>query len=180
MRLFADKTSAVSPDSALSERFAAPLFSYFMRRVGDRMQAEDLVQDVLLRVIRVRDSGAIENPESYVFKVAANLLKDMRRREGRLPVLVAHSTDGDSLEGRPEALVDERSPERVLIGQMTLARVLRCLEELSEPTRHAFILFRLEQMKQKDIAILLGISQSTVEKHVMKAMLHLAQRCGQP
>jgi DNA-directed RNA polymerase specialized sigma24 family protein len=35
-------------------------------------------------------------------------------------------------------------------------------------------------MKQKDIATLLGISQGTVEKHVMKAAFHLTRRCGQP
>jgi len=33
-------------------------------------------------------------------------------------------------------------------------------------------------MKQKDIAVLYGIGQSTVEKHVMRAVLHLARRCG--
>jgi RNA polymerase sigma factor (sigma-70 family) len=177
MRPLTDKSAAVSPDSALSERFAAPLLSYFLRRIRDRTQAEDLVQDVLLRVICARESGVIENPESYVVKVAANLLKDVRRRAGRHPVFVPHS---DPLDERAETLVDERSPERVLIGQMTLARVLKALEELSEPTRNVFILFRLEQMKQKDIAALLGISQSTVEKHVMRAALHLTRRCSQP
>jgi RNA polymerase sigma factor (sigma-70 family) len=180
MRALTDKTDALSADSALSERFAAPLLSYFLRRIRDRTQAEDLVQDVLLRVIRARESGAIENPESYVFKVAANLLKDLRRRAGRHPILVPHSIEGDPLDGPPETLVDERSPERVLIGQMTLAGVLKALEELSEPTRNVFILFRLEQMKQKDIATLLGISQGSVEKHVMKAALHLTRRCAQP
>ena len=180
MRPLTDKAAAISADSALSERFAAPLLSYFLRRIRDRTEAEDLVQDVLLRVIRARESGAIENPESYVFKVAANLLKDVRRREGRHPTLLSPSLEDDLLGERPEALVDERSPERVLIGQMTLAGVLTALEELSEPTRNVFILFRLEQMKQKDIATLLGISQSTVEKHVMRAALHLTRRCSQP
>ena len=172
--------ATVSADAAISERFAAPLLSYFQRRIRDRTQAEDLVQDVLLRVIRARDSGTIENPERYVFKVAANLLKDVRRSAGRHPILVRHSIEDDPLDARPEALVDERSPERVLIGQMTLAWVLKALEELSELTRNVFILFRLEQMKQKDIATLLGISQGTVEKHVMKAAFHLTRRCGQP
>jgi len=180
MRPLTDKAAAVSPDSALHERFTAPLLSYFLRRIRDRSQAEDLVQDVLLRVIRARESGAIENPESYVFKVAANLLKDLRRRAGRHPILVPHSIEEDPLDERPETLVDERSPERVLIGQTTLAEVLRALEELSELTRNVFILFRLEHMKQKDIATLFGISQSTVEKHVMKAVIHLTRRCGQP
>src|SRR5262245_25900081 len=95
-----DKAAAVSPDSAISERFAAPLLSYFLRRIRDRTQAEDLVQDVLLRVIRARESGTIENPESYVFKVAANLLKDLRRREGRHPILVPQSIEEDPHDDR--------------------------------------------------------------------------------
>jgi RNA polymerase sigma-70 factor (ECF subfamily) len=93
---------------------------------------------------------------------------------------VPHSIEDDPLDARPEALVDERSPERVLIGQMTLALALKALEELSELTRNVFVLFRLEQMKQKDIATLLGISQGSVEKHVMKAAFHLTRRCSQP
>ena len=46
----------------------------------------------------------------------------------------------------------------------------------SKRTRNIFILFRLEHMKQKDIAAFYGIGQSTVEKHVMKAVLHLTTR----
>jgi RNA polymerase sigma factor (sigma-70 family) len=65
-----------------------------------------------------------------------------------------------------------------LLGEATLTEVLQALDELSELTRSVFILFRLESMKQKDIAALYGIGRSTVEKHVMKAVLHLASRCG--
>ena len=54
--------------------------------------------------------------------------------------------------------------------------VLRSLEELGDMTREIFILFRLENMKQKDIAALYGIGQSTVEKHVVKAVVHLSRR----
>jgi RNA polymerase sigma-70 factor (ECF subfamily) len=77
-----------------------------------------------------------------------------------------------------DTLVDERSPERVLDGETSLAQVLQALSELSELTRNVFVLFRLEHMKQKDIAALYGIGQSTVEKHVTRAVLHLARRCG--
>jgi RNA polymerase sigma-70 factor (ECF subfamily) len=75
-------------------------------------------------------------------------------------------------------LVEAISPERVLLSEDSLADVLRSLEELGELTRNIFILFRLENMKQKDIAALYGIGQSTVEKHVVKAVLHLANRYG--
>ena len=73
---------------------------------------------------------------------------------------------------------EDFSPERVLLSEESLADVLRSLEELGELTRKIFILFRLENMKQKDIAALYGIGQSTVEKHVVKAVVHLAKRYG--
>jgi RNA polymerase sigma-70 factor (ECF subfamily) len=162
----------------LGYRFSAPLRSYFLRRIRDRSQAEDLAQEVLLRMIRATDADLIKNPESYVFKAAANLLLDHKRRTLRNPTLRARSID-DALEDEFVArLVEDRSPERVLLGEATLLEVSRALDELGELTRNVFILFRLENMMQKDIAALYGIAQSTVEKHVMRAMVHLVKRCG--
>ncbi|MGH8181355.1 MAG: RNA polymerase sigma factor, partial [Steroidobacteraceae bacterium] len=148
------------------------------RRVRDRAHAEDLVQDALLRVIRASELEVIEHPESYVFKVAANLLKDSRRHAVRHPTVPCPAFGEDQGGEVEQALVDERSPERVLDGETSLAEVMQALDELSELTRNVFVLFRLEHMKQKDIAALYGIAQSTVEKHVMRAVSHLARRCG--
>lgn len=166
------------PGNELAARFSGPLRSYFLRRVRDRDSAEDLTQEVLLRVIRAGESEAIQRPESYVFKVAANLLKDLRRRAARRAAVMVQPAEDP--EEALDASADERSPERVMLGQANLAQVLQALGELNELTRNVFILFRLENMKQKDIAALYGIAQSTVEKHVMRAMLHLAARCGEP
>ena len=178
MSPLADKVAAVPAGNELAARFSTPLLSYFLRRVRDRAQAEDLVQDALLRVIRASEGGVIEHPESYVFKVAANLLKDSRRHAVRHPTVTGAAAEEDAAGEVEESLIDERSPERVLDAEISLAQVLRALGELSELTRNVFVLFRLEHMKQKDIAALYGIAQSTVEKHVMRAVLHLASRCG--
>jgi RNA polymerase sigma-70 factor (ECF subfamily) len=164
----------------LGTRFSGPLLSFFLRRIRDRAQAEDLAQEVLLRVMCAADVDWIRNPDSYVFKAAANLLRDHRRQVLRNPTLTPRPID-EALAGELEShLVEDRSPERVLLGEATLAEVLQALDELGELTRSVFILFRLENMKQKDIAALYGIGRSTVEKHVMKAVLHLATRCGNP
>ena len=178
MNPLAHKAAAPPPGNELAARFSAPLLSYFLRRVRDRAHAEDLVQDALLRVIRASELEVIEHPESYVFKVAANLLKDSRRHAVRHPTVPRRALEEEQGGEVEETLVDERSPERVLDGETSLAEVMRALDELSELTRNVFVLFRLEHMKQKDIAALYGIAQSTVEKHVMRAMLHLARRCG--
>jgi len=178
MRPVVNKIPAARLRSELGTRFSAPLMSFFLRRIRDRAQAEDLTQEVLLRVIRASESDLIENAESYVFKAAANLLNDHRRRTIRNPTLSPEPLDDALADEFHTQLVEDRSPERVLLGEASLTEALQALGELGEMTRNVFILFRLENMKQKEIAALYGIGQSTVEKHVMKAVLHLAVRCG--
>ena len=164
--------------SELGARFQRPLMTFFLRRIKDRSAAEDLTQDVLLKVVRACEKGQIERADSYVFKVAINLLRDQRRRALRAGPAVFVPIEEDRDGPLDSQLVEAISPERVLLSEDSLADVLRSLAELGELTRNIFILFRLENMKQKDIAALYGIGQSTVEKHVVKAVLHLANRYG--
>ena len=173
-----NKASVEQLRNELGARFQRPLMSFFLRRIKDRSLAEDLTQDVLLKVVRASERGQIERADSYVFKVAINLLRDQRRRALRTGPAIFLPIEEDADGELESQLVEAISPERVLLSEDTLADVLRSLEELGELTRNIFILFRLENMKQKDIAALYGIGQSTVEKHVVKAVLHLANRYG--
>ena len=86
--------------------------------------------------------------------------------------------DSPGVEKFEPRLVEDINPERVLIGRENLSEVLACLDELGERTKNIFILFRLEGMKQKEIAAHYGIGLSTVEKHVMAAAVRLAKRFG--
>jgi RNA polymerase sigma factor (sigma-70 family) len=160
----------------LDALFRAPLMRYFQRRVGSRAEAEDLTQSVFVRLLGVGEAGEIEHAPAYVFTIAANLLKDRKRKMLRQ----AENTDldPDLVSDLMLELSEERTPERVLLGREALTNLLGCLDELGERTRDIFILFRLEHMKQRDIAALYGIGQSTVEKHVMKAALHLLRKSG--
>jgi RNA polymerase sigma factor (sigma-70 family) len=173
-----NKASVEQLRNELAARFQRPLMTFFLRRVRDRSLAEDLTQDVLLKVVRACERGQIDRADSYVFKVAINLLRDQRRRAQRLGPAIFLPIEADR-DGQLESqLVEAISPERVLLSEDSLADALRSLAELGELTRNIFILFRLENMKQKDIAALYGIGQSTVEKHVIKAVLHLSNRYG--
>mgnify|MGYP002624475615 CR=1 FL=1 len=174
--MYAGEASAPPADlrSEFTARFHGPLMAFFLRRIQDPAEAEDLTQEVLLRVVRMAGIERVERAESFVFKIAINLLRDRRRR-----VVRAGNPGFVPLEDAlASELVEDLSPERVILSRDTLAEVLRTLDELGERTRNIFILFRLENMKQKDIAALYGIAQSTVEKHVMRAVLHLARRYG--
>jgi RNA polymerase sigma-70 factor (ECF subfamily) len=160
----------------IDARYRRPLISFFARRVRDSAEAEDLTQQAFLRLMNAVERGEVENVESFLFTIAGNLVRDHHRRSGRRNVDATVCVDAELIETLTGEMVEDRSPERVLIGRQSVADVLQALDELGERTRDIFILFRLENMKQRDIAALYGISQSTVEKHVARAALHLATR----
>jgi len=162
----------------LDARFRAPLMRFFTKRTGDRIEAEDLTQEVFMRLVRTKSLDSVENANAFVFKVASNVLLDRHRRVALLRLHEGLPPDDAAIDELTREFVEEFEPERVLVGRETLADVLRTLDELGERTRSIYVLFRLENMKQKDIAELYGIAPSTVEKHVMKAMVFLAERYG--
>jgi len=162
----------------LDGRFRLPLLAYFGRRVASAAEAQDLTQDVFERILKGFGSVPIANVEALVFRIAVNLLRDRARRE---------RTHGAEEPLTPENLVDfsealtvDLSPERVVLGQSALADVLAAMEELGERTRAIFYLYRLENLKIREIAAFYGISPSAVEKHVSKALQHLTQRMDSP
>ena len=160
----------------LDARFRASLLAYFLRRTGSPQEAEDLTQETFVRLIGSSTFENADEARAFVFRVASNLLRDRARSQTRLrrfPTLPLDSVAGDESK-----LVEDIDPERVLISRENLTEVLACLDELGERTKNIFILFRLEGMRQKGIAAFYGISVSTVEKHVMTAVLHLTKRFG--
>jgi RNA polymerase sigma factor (sigma-70 family) len=148
--------------------------TFFLRRVGQYPEAEDLTQQVFVRLLAGSPINRVEDAEAYVFTIATNLLRDRARKAMR----GSHDAPLDQalIDELMQGIVEERTPERVLLARESLAEVLKALEGLGERTRDIFILSRLENMKHRSIADLYGIGVSTVEKHVIKAALFLAVR----
>jgi RNA polymerase sigma-70 factor (ECF subfamily) len=173
-----DKSPAEGPQwTNVDQRFRAPLMAYFYRRVGDRRDAEDLTQEVFIRLTRHPDKPSGEGAEAYVFMIASNLLKDRTRHQlSRRTTAHRSLSDLPQTITTPQPLVEERDPERVFAAKETLQDVVAALGEMSERTREVFILSRLENMHHRDIAAMYGISVSAVEKHVMRALGVLTAR----
>jgi RNA polymerase sigma-70 factor (ECF subfamily) len=162
----------------LELQYRAPLMAFFLRRVGNRAEAEDLTQEVFLRIIRSQTGGERAN-SAFIFTVATNLLRDRARRlqtSGGPLVSLELEHGAGSVDAK---LHEEISPERVLLGKEALQRVQKAVGKLSPQTRDIFLLFKLEQMKQKQIAEIYGISVSAVEKHIVSALTKLAQELRQ-
>lgn len=161
----------------LARTFRAPLLAYFSKRVHSRIEAEDLAQEVFVRLLHHPDRHQGETIEAYVFTIAANLLKDRLKSVSATQERLSYNVDQLAEAGYfPAALIEDRDPERVLLGRETVEDVLGALAELGERTRDVFILARLEHLQHREIAELFGISVSSVEKMIMKAMAHIGAR----
>jgi RNA polymerase sigma factor (sigma-70 family) len=159
----------------LDERYRAPLMAFFLRRLPDRAEAEDLVQEVFVRMVARGGAEDLRNADAFVFAIAGNLLRD-RARLARTHSAAAHDPLEDVADTRDHNLVEHLAPDRVLLGREKLALVSRALNELPPRTRNIFVLYRMESMRRRDIAMLHGITVSAVEKHIAKALEHLMAR----
>jgi RNA polymerase sigma-70 factor (ECF subfamily) len=146
-------------------QFGPALRRYFLRR-ANAADADDLVQDVFLS-LQSRGGGAeIDNVEGYLFRTAANVL-GMRRRKGGWRW--GSQEDLEHVDG----LVDELSPERILISRQALEQVVRALADMPLRTAQAFFLYRFGHLSQEAVARRMGVSVKAVEKFLRKALRHL-------
>ena len=171
------QTEGQTAEFELDRSFRGPLLAYFLKRVKNRNEAEDLTQEVFIRLLNHPDKNNGHTLNGYVFTIAANLSRDRAKSAA-----AAHDRQAQSLDVLVEKdvfsanLVEARNPERVLVGRQTIQDVLDALAELGERTRDVFILARLENMQHREIATMYGVSVSAVEKMMMKAMAHLGAR----
>ncbi len=165
---------SAKPESALDQlnrRYRPALMSFFLRRVRNHAEAEDLTQDVFVRLAG-GDLSRLENSDAYIFQAAANLLRDRSRRNR---VRAEYREGKGALDG---SLTELLTPARIVVGRESLDQVIDALRGLPERSRTIFILARLEHMKQRDIADIFGISVSAVEKHIVKALAAVSRSIG--
>lgn len=159
----------------IASRFRGPLSGFFATRVRNPSDVDDLVQDVFVQLIRRAEGGPIEHVEQYLFQVAANVLRDQGRRRQ-----VRHADEHDAYDEDVHVLATEISPERVLLGEESVARVTEALAGLPQRTRDVFFLRALERCKFADIARMLGVSKSTVEKEMARALAQINHHLNPP
>ncbi|MFP3942617.1 MAG: RNA polymerase sigma factor [Alphaproteobacteria bacterium] len=152
-----------------ARRYGEPLRRFFVKRGASSAEAEDLTQEVYVRITRMDGVDGIREPEAFLFQTAANLLRDNARRSQTRRTRDHVSVDDSRLAA------GTAGPDRVLEGKQSLEGVLNVLKALTTRQRNVFILHRFEGMTYSGIAEHLGISTSAVEKHMMKAISRLHQ-----
>lgn len=157
---------------SLAREYRPALRRYFGKRAHQRADVEDLVQDVLMRLAVRGDCASIEQPEAYLMRTATNVWRDFLRKK-RTHAEEAHE---EYIEGHWR---EDHGPAAELEGRQSVNAVLAALGELPDRTRQVFVLCRVEGMRQKSVAKKLGVSVSAIEKHMIRAIAHLASSLGE-
>lgn len=150
---------------ALNRRWRPALVAFFLRRVRNHAEAEDLTQEVFVRLLR---SDAPEGThDGYIFQIAHNLLIDELRRTR------IRQNYSNAIAAGPTDSYDPLDPQRIALGRAELARFAAAVEDLPERTRTMFTLYRIDQMSQDMIGEAFGISKSAVKKQIATAMAYV-------
>lgn len=136
-------------------------------------EAADLVQDALVKLMAVDGWAAIANPSAYVIRSMQNLAIE-RIRRARI-IEFQQLAEIDTIDLRDEA----PDPFRVAAGRDQVERLSKALHALPERCRTVFVRRRVREQAPRDIARDLGISISTFEKRLARA-LYLLTRAVEP
>jgi RNA polymerase sigma-70 factor (ECF subfamily) len=159
---------------ALFQRWAAPLLRYVGRMLRDAAGAEELVQEVFLRVHGARERYQPQARfSSWLYRIATNLaLNELRRPQRR----ERHESRDE--DGAAELAADSPAPEDALDARRRAAQVERELARLPERQRAALCLTAVEGLSYAEVAAALEISESAVKALVHRARATLAERIG--
>ncbi len=149
------------------------LVDYATPIVGDRMRAEDVVQEAFIRFTPAEPAGPqVEQPVSYLYRIVRNLALDWSRR--------SRAEQHRNADARPwwTAPAAPRTPEQELIHRRDLVRIADILAGLSPQARTAVEMHRFGGHTLQEVADHLGISVATAHRLVRDALLRIARDLG--
>jgi RNA polymerase sigma factor (sigma-70 family) len=152
------------------------LVRFFTQRLRSAAAAEDLVQDIYVRLAAQDGAVAIHNPVGYLYRLGSNLMLDRLRGERRAAIRESAWLDSHSTRIGLEQVAEDSGAEHAMVAKQRLETVIAALRELPEQTQRVFRMHKFDGMSHPEVAQALGISRSAVEKHVMAALKLLSAR----
>ncbi|MBS4051659.1 MAG: RNA polymerase sigma factor [Methylomonas sp.] len=144
------------------------IIRYLLQRVRCPDTAQDLSQETYLRLLRQDALPHADNLTGYLYKTAERLAIDFLRYDLRVNSRTEELDD--SLE------CPRVQPEALAIVRQQCEMLLDAIAALPSQCRHVFLLRKIDELSYADIARQLGISEKTVQRHLVKAMLHCHRR----
>ena len=168
----ADRVAEPTPDSEESRATVVErlfrehneaLIRFLRGRVGSHNEALEVAQEAYVRLLSLDQPGAVSYLRAFLFKTAANIAIDRRRRHQNFDKVTERQLFTE--------LTENRTPERQLAGEQTLHRLEVLIEHMPPKCRQAFVLNQIHGLDTATIAGQLGITDSMVRKYVVRALL---------
>jgi RNA polymerase sigma-70 factor (ECF subfamily) len=153
--------------AAWADEWHDDLVRFLARRTATRADAQDLAQEVYLRLLRVDRRDLVRQPRSYLLRIAANLLHEWRlkaRQNQLLPEGV--------LEEMPSGHDPERDTAAVLRGKRLSSEVAR----LPGPVRTALLLQVRDGLSYEEIAVRMNVTPRMIKRYLLTAFARLRER----
>jgi RNA polymerase sigma-70 factor (ECF subfamily) len=142
-----------------------------MRRIMPRRDDhDDLVAEAIARAYATQNFARITHGRAYLFQIARNMVIDEVRRDKIVSLVVLADLD---------LIAADTSTEAMLQARDELRRLEAIIDTLPIQCRRAFLLRRVHDKSVQEIADEMGLSVSTVDKHIGRAALKIMQAIGQ-
>jgi RNA polymerase sigma-70 factor (ECF subfamily) len=161
----------------LVERYQHRLVAIMAHLVGNPEEAEDLAQEVFLRVYRARKKYSPRSKFStWLFTIANNLALNSLRSRQRKPVVPLNVRESGPLGARPEEQLvhdPETGPMQRVQKAELAERIRAALDTLNERQKMAVVLNKFEDMNYAEIADVMGLSTKAVKSLLSRARMNL-------
>ncbi len=163
-------------------RKRADLVRYFAMRLGSEAAAEDVVQDIYVRIVTA-NVGEVGNPVAYLYRLGANLMLDRLKQQRRAVARDQAWHGSQYVRAGEEDVANEPPQDAAVEARLRLERIVEAVEGLPPQRRRAFLLHKFDGLSHGETARAMGISRSAVEKHISAALkdllVGLAGRSGE-
>jgi RNA polymerase sigma factor (sigma-70 family) len=133
----------------------------------------DLIQEIFLRLLRLKNLEAIRSPQAYLFTVASHVLREHNLKASARPDLMDPLDIANHYQDQGAMVAD---PAHELDVRQRLERVDQDLARISPRASAILVMYRCEGMTLMEIGERLGISHSTVRKYLVRAIAYCDQR----
>lgn len=142
----------------------AALRRYISRFVRSNNDIDDVAQEAFLRAYRAEQQKDIEQPKSFLFKIAHNVaVTELTKKSTQI---LDYIEDVESLE----VIGKEGSAEETVMAKQSLGMHCEAVAKLPEQCRKVYLMRKVHGMSHREISDRLGIAVSTVEKHLAKGV----------
>jgi RNA polymerase sigma factor (sigma-70 family) len=150
----------------------ASLRGWLSRAAPPGLDPDDVIQESYTILTELETVDAIRHPRAYLFQVARSVIMRHVRRARIVPI---HTVDDLERLEQPE---NAASPEQYAIDRDELRQLAHAIAAMPLKTREAFVLRRVRDMPQREIAARMRISENTVETHISRGILFLIDWFG--